>query len=48
MPQMGLFYKTLNNKYQAVSQGARRFGKRSLFGSYVSIYKSGTTPDHGF
>jgi len=35
------------NKHQAVSQGVRRFGKRSIVGSYVSIYKSRTTPDHG-
>jgi hypothetical protein len=38
--------RVFKNKHQAVSQGVRRFGKRSIF-IYVSIYKSRTTPDHG-
>jgi hypothetical protein len=40
------FNRLFKNKHQAVSQGARRFGKRSISG-YVSIYKSRATPDHG-
>jgi hypothetical protein len=47
LPSGSCCSRVLRNKLQAVSQGARRFGTRSIFRRYVNIYKSRATPDHG-